>query len=60
MEVTLATLIIIFVGAVLIGGVIGWYLRDRRRTTYIDIRDRLEPHVRAPQDQVHAVQTRQR
>lgn len=44
-----AALALILMGVLLIGGVIGWAIRDRQKPKYIDLRDRIEPHVGAPQ-----------
>lgn len=59
MEFT-AALVLILMGVLLIGGVVGWAIRDRRKPKYIDLRDRIEPHVRAPQDQIRMVRERQK
>lgn len=44
-----AALVIILMGVLLVGGVVGWAIRDHRKPKYIDLRDRIEPHVNAPQ-----------
>lgn len=41
----MADAVIILTGAVLIGGVVVQMVRERRRTRYIDIRERIEPFV---------------
>lgn len=50
---TAAALVIGIMFLLLAGGVVGWALRDRKQERLeqrvIDLRDRIEPHVRVPQ-----------